>query len=119
MCSSAEILLTNGRLTDIGHELNSTAGRDEDLKRTLNALEKELRNINATVAHKQQLLDDRLSSGFAGDDPQPATSQSQGLLNNSVFPQISLRKSRSTTRTPRRRILTAFWNSPTVREHAP
>lgn len=69
MCFSAEILLTNGRLTDISHELNSTAGRDEDLKRTLSDLEKELRDINATVAHKQQLLDDRLTSGFAGNDP--------------------------------------------------
>ncbi|XP_037540958.1 laminin subunit beta-1 [Nematolebias whitei] len=62
---STEILLTNGRLTDISHELNSTAGRDEDLKRTLSDLEKELRDINATVAHKQQVLDDRLTSGFA------------------------------------------------------
>lgn len=48
-----------------------TAGRDEELKRTLNDLENELRDINATVAHKQQVLEDYLTSGFAGNDPKP------------------------------------------------
>nr|XP_015824219.2 laminin subunit beta-2 isoform X1 [Nothobranchius furzeri]XP_054602176.1 laminin subunit beta-2 isoform X1 [Nothobranchius furzeri] len=62
---STEILLTNGRLSDIGQELNSTAVKDEELKRILNELEKELRDVNATVAHKQELLDKYLTSGLA------------------------------------------------------
>uniref|UniRef100_A0A1A8RWD2 Laminin subunit beta-1 n=1 Tax=Nothobranchius rachovii TaxID=451742 RepID=A0A1A8RWD2_9TELE len=62
---STEILLTNGRLSDIGQELNSTAVKDEELKRILNELEKELRDVNATVALKQELLDKYLTSGLA------------------------------------------------------
>lgn len=69
LCFSAEILITDGRLTDIGQEVNATAGRDEELQRTLSDLEKELRDINATVAHKQQVLEDYLTSGFEGNDP--------------------------------------------------
>ncbi|XP_069025233.1 laminin subunit beta-1 [Embiotoca jacksoni] len=61
----AEIALTDGRLMGIGRELNTTAAEEEALKRTLSDLEKELRDVNNTVALKQQLLDDYLTSGFA------------------------------------------------------
>ncbi|XP_017266844.1 laminin subunit beta-1 [Kryptolebias marmoratus] len=62
---STEILLTNRSLMNISQELNITERQDEELKRALSDLEKELRDINATVAHKQQLLEDYLTSGFA------------------------------------------------------
>lgn len=64
--SRAEIALTDGRLMGVTRELNSTAAEDEALKQTLNQLEAELRQVNATVAHKQQLLEDYLTSGFSG-----------------------------------------------------
>lgn len=64
--SRAEIALTDGRLMGVTRELNSTATEDEALRRTLNQLEAELREVNATVAHKQQLLEDYLTSGFSG-----------------------------------------------------
>lgn len=50
----------------VTRELNSTAVEDEALRRTLEQLEAELREVNATVAHKQQLLEDYLTSGFSG-----------------------------------------------------
>lgn len=66
MCSRAEIALTDGRLMGVTRELNTTAEEEEALKRTLSVLERELRDINATVAQKKRLLDDYLTSGFAG-----------------------------------------------------
>ena len=50
----------------VTRELNTTAADEEALRRTLTDLERELRDINTTVAHKQQLIDDYLTSGFAG-----------------------------------------------------
>lgn len=67
MCFRAEIALTDGRLMDIGQELNVTAERETTLRRTLSDLEKELMDVNATVAHKQKLLTEYLTSGFAGN----------------------------------------------------
>ncbi|XP_078110423.1 laminin subunit beta-1 [Sander vitreus] len=61
----AEIALTDGRLMGVTRELNTTAEEEEALKRTLSLLERELRDINATVVQKQRLLDDYLASGFA------------------------------------------------------
>ncbi|XP_060930658.1 laminin subunit beta-2 [Limanda limanda] len=61
----AEIALTDGRLMGVTRELNTTAGEEEALRRALNDLERELRDINTTVAHKQRVLDDYLTSGFA------------------------------------------------------
>ncbi|XP_070766889.1 laminin subunit beta-1 [Enoplosus armatus] len=61
----AEIALTDGRLMAVTRELNTTAGEEAALRRTLSDLERELRDINTTVAHKQHLLDDYLTSGFA------------------------------------------------------
>lgn len=61
----AEIALTDGRLMSISRELNTTAAEEEVLKKTLADLERELRNINTTVAEKQNLLEDYLTSGFA------------------------------------------------------
>uniref|UniRef100_A0A8D2ZRP9 Laminin, beta 2-like n=1 Tax=Scophthalmus maximus TaxID=52904 RepID=A0A8D2ZRP9_SCOMX len=61
----AEIALTDGRLMAVGRELNATAEEEEALRRTLNVLERELRDINTTMAHKQRLLDEYLTSGFA------------------------------------------------------
>lgn len=67
MCvSRAEIALTDGRLMSVSRELNTTAEEEKTLKRTLSTLERELRDINTTVAQRQQLLDDYLTSGFAG-----------------------------------------------------
>lgn len=64
--SRAEIALTDGRLMGVTRELNSTSAEDEALRRTLSQLEAELRGVNATVANKQQLLEDYLTSGFSG-----------------------------------------------------
>ncbi|XP_035015327.1 laminin subunit beta-2 [Hippoglossus stenolepis] len=61
----AEIALTDGRLMGVTRELNTTAAEEEALRRTLNDLERELRDINTTVAHKQRVIDDYLTSGFA------------------------------------------------------
>lgn len=67
MCvSRAEIALTDGRLMSVSRELNATAEDEKTLRRTLSTLERELRDINTTVAQRQQLLDDYLTSGFAG-----------------------------------------------------
>uniref|UniRef100_A0A8D3D257 Laminin, beta 2-like n=1 Tax=Scophthalmus maximus TaxID=52904 RepID=A0A8D3D257_SCOMX len=64
VCCRAEIALTDGRLMAVGRELNATAEEEEALRRTLNVLERELRDINTTMAHKQRLLDEYLTSGF-------------------------------------------------------
>ncbi|XP_061592831.1 laminin subunit beta-2 [Cololabis saira] len=61
----AEIALMDGRVMDVGRELNTTDRQNGVLKRTLDDLEKDLRDINNTVAHKQRQLDDHLTSGFA------------------------------------------------------
>ncbi|XP_047459285.1 laminin subunit beta-2 isoform X2 [Mugil cephalus] len=61
----AEIALTDGRLMGIGREINSTAKEEEELKRTLTDLEKDLRDINSTVAREKKLLEDYLTSGFS------------------------------------------------------
>ncbi|XP_076019504.1 laminin subunit beta-1 [Genypterus blacodes] len=60
----AEIALTDGRLMGITRELNTTAARDGTLRSTLSDLERELRDINTTVAHKRSQLENYLSSGF-------------------------------------------------------
>lgn len=69
MCCRAEIALTDGRLMGIAGELNTTAEEEEALSRILNDLEREVREMNSTVAQKQHLLDDYLNSGFAGSKP--------------------------------------------------
>ncbi|XP_037334341.2 laminin subunit beta-2 [Pungitius pungitius] len=61
----AEIALTDGRLMGVAREINSTAEEESELRRTLSHLERELRDVNASVAHKQRVLDDYLASGFA------------------------------------------------------
>lgn len=61
----AEIALTDGRLMGVARELNTTAAEEEALRRTLSDLEKDLRDVNNTVAHKERLLEDYLTSGFA------------------------------------------------------
>uniref|UniRef100_A0A671WXI8 Laminin, beta 2-like n=1 Tax=Sparus aurata TaxID=8175 RepID=A0A671WXI8_SPAAU len=60
----AEIALTDGRLMGVARELNTTAAEEEALRRTLSDLEKDLRDVNNTVAHKERLLEDYLTSGF-------------------------------------------------------
>lgn len=62
---STEILLTNQRLAEIGQDINKTKGTDEVLKRNLTDMERELRDVNATLAHHQEQLDNYLTSGFA------------------------------------------------------
>lgn len=66
LCFRAEIALTDGRLMGISQELNATADEDEVLADTLYDLERELRDLNSTVAQKHRLLDDYLTSGFSG-----------------------------------------------------
>lgn len=61
----AEIALTDGRLMAITRELNTTAEEEGALRRTLSDLERELRDINTTVAQKKHQLDDYFTSGFA------------------------------------------------------
>lgn len=63
----AEIALTDGRLMAMGQELNTTAETDRTLRHTLDNMEKELRDLNTTVADKQKLLNELFSSGFAGN----------------------------------------------------
>ncbi|XP_071783632.2 laminin subunit beta-1 isoform X1 [Centroberyx gerrardi] len=61
----AEIALTDGRLMGVARELNATAAQDGALSQTLSGLERELRDINTTVALKRRLLENYISSGFA------------------------------------------------------
>lgn len=97
----------------VTRELNSTATADEVLRQTLNQLEAELRQVNATVAHKQQLLDDYLTSGFKGIGLKSLFFFSRNLFKikenkikqpeiNLLCMQISLRRSRGSTRSRRR-----------------
>lgn len=67
MCCRAEIALTDGRLMAVTRELNTTAEQEEALKRLLSDLERELRDLNTTVARKQQQLIEHFHSGFAGN----------------------------------------------------
>lgn len=50
----------------VTRELNTTAEEEGTVRRKLNDLERELKDLNSTVAERQQLLDDYLTSGFAG-----------------------------------------------------
>lgn len=50
----------------VNRELNTTAEEEGALRHTLTDLERELRDLNSTVADKQRQLDDYLTSGFAG-----------------------------------------------------
>ena len=50
----------------IARDLNTTAEEDRILGGKLSDLERELRDINTTVARKQQQLEDYLTSGFKG-----------------------------------------------------
>lgn len=61
-----EIVLINSRLTGIDQDTNKTKEADKVLKRALTDLEKELMDVNATLARKQELLDKYLTSGFSG-----------------------------------------------------
>uniref|UniRef100_A0A8C4HFA9 Laminin, beta 2-like n=1 Tax=Dicentrarchus labrax TaxID=13489 RepID=A0A8C4HFA9_DICLA len=78
----AEIALTDGRLMGVARELNTTAEEEEALRRILSGLERELRDINTTVAHKQQLLVDYLTSGFAGNCSRCLTDQFEKVKKN-------------------------------------
>lgn len=58
--------LTEGRLMGVAREIDATGEEDTRLRDALERLERELRNINATVARKQQLVDDLRASGVEG-----------------------------------------------------
>ncbi|XP_056896731.1 laminin subunit beta-2 isoform X1 [Takifugu flavidus] len=60
-----EIALTNVHLMGVATELNTTGEMDSTLRETLTLMERELRDINATVAHKQQLINEYHHSGLA------------------------------------------------------
>lgn len=78
--SRAEIALTDGRLMGVTRELNTTAEEEERLRHILTDLERDLRDINTTVAHKQQLLDDYLTSGLAGSKLNQASEVSKNIM---------------------------------------
>lgn len=61
----AEIAVTDGRLMAISQEINTTAGEERFLQRTLSIMEDELRDLNYTVANMQLY---HLPVGFAGAD---------------------------------------------------
>ncbi|XP_077371311.1 laminin subunit beta-1 isoform X3 [Festucalex cinctus] len=61
----AEIALTDGRLMGVARELTTTAEDDGALRLTLSDMERQLMDINSTVASKRQQLDIYLTSGFA------------------------------------------------------
>lgn len=65
MCFRAEIALTDGRLMAMGQELNTTAETDRTLRHRLDNMEKELRDLNTTLADEQKL--EQFGSGFAGN----------------------------------------------------
>lgn len=50
----------------VASELNATGEMDSRLRYTLNILAGKLRDINTTVAHKQQLINEHHISGLAG-----------------------------------------------------
>lgn len=50
----------------VATELKTTGEMDNTLREMLNLMERELRDINATVAHKQQLIIEYHHSGLAG-----------------------------------------------------
>ena len=50
----------------VTRDLNTTAKEDGALRQILSGLERELRDVNTSVAHKQQQLEDYLTSGFTG-----------------------------------------------------
>lgn len=50
----------------VASELNTTGEMDSGLRYTLNIMERKLRDINTTVVHKQQLINEQHFSGFAG-----------------------------------------------------
>uniref|UniRef100_A0A672J263 Laminin, beta 2-like n=1 Tax=Salarias fasciatus TaxID=181472 RepID=A0A672J263_SALFA len=54
VCFRAEIALTDGRLMAIGRELNATGEEDRLLKDLLSELEKQLTDVNNTVALKKE-----------------------------------------------------------------
>ncbi|XP_011475073.1 laminin subunit beta-2 [Oryzias latipes] len=58
----AEIAVTDGRLMAISQEINTTAGEERFLQRTLSIMEDELRDLNYTVANMQLY---HLPVGFA------------------------------------------------------
>ncbi|CAN9515951.1 unnamed protein product [Ophioblennius macclurei] len=60
----AEIALTDGRLMTISHDFDRTGKEDRMLKHLLSDLEKQLTDVNNTVAYKKEQLDDYLTSGF-------------------------------------------------------
>ncbi|KAM8829789.1 laminin subunit beta-1 isoform 1-T3 [Synchiropus picturatus] len=60
----AEIALTDGRLMGVARELNATVEEEEALKSILADLEREMMDLNSTLAYKKQQMDDYLSSGF-------------------------------------------------------
>lgn len=64
----AEIVLTDDRLRSVSRQINTTEEKDRELRHTLKLLERQQRDSNATVAHKQQLVEDYHSSGLTGSN---------------------------------------------------
>lgn len=50
----------------VATELNTTGEMDSTLRETLDLMEREMKDINASVAHKQLLINEYHHSGLAG-----------------------------------------------------
>ncbi|XP_056304742.1 laminin subunit beta-1 [Danio aesculapii] len=61
----AEIALTDGRLMGVIRDLNVTTDHNNDLKRNLTALEKELKDLNNTLHQLSRELENYLTAGLA------------------------------------------------------
>lgn len=58
--------MTDGRLMGVSQELNVTADLDNALKRSLTALEKELKDLNNTLHRLHRELQNYSTAGLAG-----------------------------------------------------
>lgn len=60
------MVLADQHLTGVSRQINTTDGKDRELRHTLKLLERQLRDVSGTVAHQQQLMEDNHSSGLTG-----------------------------------------------------
>ncbi|KAM9343533.1 LOW QUALITY PROTEIN: laminin subunit beta-1 [Pholidichthys leucotaenia] len=108
----AEIAYNDGRLMTISRDLNTTAAEEDVLRPILNDLERELRDVNATVARKQELLDNYLTAGFADQFEKikkyyRESVQAEEKCNSSVFGPFSPVEQSNATRTLTEELLEA------------
>uniref|UniRef100_A0A8C5ASR3 Laminin, beta 2-like n=1 Tax=Gadus morhua TaxID=8049 RepID=A0A8C5ASR3_GADMO len=78
----AEVALTDGRLMGVVRDLNSTAVLDAGLRLTLEGLERDLSEVNATLNAKRQDVVDILPGGFTGRTSQHAPGQARTVCTH-------------------------------------